>query len=125
MLSKKKSMYKRYIHKVRDKVVMERAMLKKTHSKKFRDIRLKRSEEKRFTLPEGLERYCDAKIFSGEFVTGEVMGPVIVGGNKSLLSKEEVAVLARGPKFTIRRILSRERFLVELEKAFVNKMDKT
>ena len=92
MLSKKKSMYKRYIHKVRDKVVMERAMLKKTHSKKFRDIRLKRSEEKRFTLPEGLERYCDAKIFSdehaGEFITGEVMGPVIVGGNASLLSKE-------------------------------------
>ena len=47
------------------------------------------------------------------------MGPVIVGGNKSLLSKEEVAVLAKGPNITIRRILSRERFLVELEKAFV------
>ena len=66
LLFKKKSMYKIYIHKVRDKVVEERAMLKKTHSKKFRDIRLKRSEEKKFKLPEGLERYATAKIFSDE-----------------------------------------------------------
>ena len=31
----------------------------------------------------------------------------------------QVAVLSIGPKFTIRRILSKERFLIELEKAFV------
>ena len=123
LLQNKKSMYKRFIHKMRDKVVNERDMLKKTHSRKFREIRLKRSEQKQFTLPDGLERYKNAKIFSdehaGEFVTGEVLGPVIVGGNTTLLSGDEVAALSRGPKFTIRRILSRERFLVELEKSFV------
>ena len=48
-----------------------------------------------------------------------MLGPVVVGGNHHLLSKYEVAVLSRGPNFTIRRILYRKRFLIKLEKAFV------
>ena len=46
----------------------------------------------KLSLPDGLEMYSDARIFSDEhavdFVPGEVHGPVAVGGNKSLLSKE-------------------------------------
>ena len=123
LMKKRKSEYKRFIHKVRDRVGKERADVKRLHEKKFREIRMKRTAETKFTLPEGLERYQNAKIFSddhsGKFVPDKILGPVVVGGNLSLLSKEEVAVLARGPKFTIRRILSRERFLIELEKAFI------
>ena len=70
-----------------------------------------------------MKRYENAKVFLEEFVKefkpGDMLGPVVVGGNHHLLSKDEVAVLSRGPKLTIRRILSRERFLIELEKAFV------
>jgi hypothetical protein len=44
---------------------------------------------------------------------------VIVGENASLLSSDEVAILTRGPKFSVRRVLNKERFLVELEKAYI------
>ena len=53
------------------------------------------------------------------YVPGDVKGPVVVGGNTSLLNKDEVAVLTRGPKFTIRRALNRERFRVEAEKSYI------
>ena len=46
-------------------------------------------------------------------------GPVVVGANTNLLSLAEVAILTRGPKFTVRRILCKERFLLEMEKCFV------
>ena len=119
----KKSGYKRFINKVRDKAGGLRQALKKHHLQRIRDIRIKRKEEKRFELPQELRRYKSAKIFldehEGEFKPGDMLGPVIVGGNNYLLNKDEVAVLSRGPKFTIRRILSKERFLIELEKAFV------
>ena len=43
----------------------------------------------------------------------------MVGGNGNLLSQEEVAILIRAPKYTIRRIMDKERFLLEMEKVFV------
>ena len=44
---------------------------------------------------------------------------MIVGENNELLSADEVAILTRGPKFTVRRVLDRERFILEMEKVFV------
>ena len=72
-------------------------------------------------IPPNLEKYKDAKIFKDDemFKPGMVKGPVTVGDNPDLLSKEEVAILTRGPKFTIRRVMDREKFLVEMEKAFI------
>ena len=46
------------------------------------------------------------------------MGPVTVGLEDNLLDVDEVAVLKRGPKFCCRRILCRERFLIEIKKCF-------
>ena len=90
LMKKRKSEYKRFIHKVRDRVGKERADMKRLHEKKFREIRMKRTAETKFTLPEGLERYQNAKIFSGDhsgqFVPDEILGPVVGGGNLSLLS---------------------------------------
>ena len=42
-----------------------------------------------------------------------------MGEDPTLLSKEEVAVLMRGPKFTVRRVLCKEWFLVEMEKCYI------
>ena len=42
-----------------------------------------------------------------------------MGAYTNLLSLAEVAILTRGPKFTVRRILCKERFLLEMEKCFV------
>ena len=40
-------------------------------------------------------------------------------GEDSTLSEEEVAVLMRGPKLTVNRVLCKEWFLVEMEKCFI------
>ena len=86
-------------------------------------IRQERKKDKPFDLPDLLVRYAGAKVFKNEyinnFVQGEVKGPVVAGANTNLLSLAEIAILTRGPKFTVRRILCKERFLLEMEKCFV------
>ena len=44
---------------------------------------------------------------------------MIVGENDTLLSIDEVAILTRGPKITVRRVLDREQFNLEMEKVFL------
>ena len=123
LLKKRRSVYKRYINWVREKATRLRRNLKTENSKKIRMIRMSWKEEKKFELPDLLARYRESKVFRDEaeagFKPGEVLGPVIVGEDTSLLSRGEVAILTRGPKFTIRRILDRERFILEMEKVFV------
>ena len=41
-----------------------------------------------------------------------------VGLEDNLLDSDEVAILVRGPKFCCRRVLCKERFLVEMEKCY-------
>ena len=76
----------------------------------------------KLNLPKELQRYKKAEIFQQRakitFKPGQAIGPVVVGLEEDLLSKEEVAVLVRGPKFCVRRILDEERFLVECEKSY-------
>ena len=122
MLGKKgKNTYKRTVNKIKELVDRERRQIKLDNKNKVREIRIERKKESRYKVPELLKRYEHAKVFSEEqpFRPGEVRGPVIVGENINLLSRDEVAILTRGPKFTVRRILDKERFLTELEKAFI------
>ena len=121
-LERQKNNYRKFIHKVRDKVARERRLTRKRNKNKVRAIRIKRKREVRALLPAIIRRYAGCKIFKedGEgFVPGEVKGPVLVGEDPTLLSKEEVAVLMRGPKFTVRRVLCKEWFLVEMEKCYI------
>jgi hypothetical protein len=44
-----------------------------------------------------------------------MIGPMMVGLEERLLDMDEVAILVRGPKFCVRRIMCEERYLVECE----------
>jgi hypothetical protein len=81
-----------------------------------------RNRDRNKAIPKELRRYSDAKVFREEarrlFKPGEVMGPVMVGLEENLLDMDEVAVLKRGPKFCCRRVLCKERFLMEMEKCY-------
>ena len=93
LMAKCKNKYSKFIHKVRDKVAKERKMRNK---KKVRAIKIKRKQEVKALLPIIIQRYTNARIFKedgGGFMPGEVKGPVIVGEDATLLSKEEVAIL--------------------------------
>ena len=123
LLNKKRSVYRRHINMVRDRASRLRKKLKKDNIRKRRMIRMSWKEEKKFELPKILSRYKEAKVFSEVgteyFKPGEIKGPVIVGENNKLLSTDEVAILTRGPKFAVRRVLDKERFILEMEKVFV------
>ena len=79
-------------------------------------------QKAKVNIPPELKRYKDAKIFRNDaskvFKPGEVVGPVTVGLEENLLDSDEVAILVRGPKFCCRRVLCKERFLVEMEKCY-------
>ena len=54
-----------------------------------------------------------------EIAMEALKGPVLVGGRDIKLSHGERAILTRGPKFTVRRVMNLEGFLVEMHKCFV------
>ena len=72
--------------------------------------------------PNHCNKYKNVEIFrkdaSQSLKPGVAIGPVMVGLEEGLLDDEEIAVLCRGPKFCVRRMLDEERFLVECEKSY-------
>ena len=76
-------------------------------------------KKEKFKLPPELKRYKKVAVFGKEaediFKPGEVLGPVVVGEETDILSKDEVEVLKKGPKFCIRRVLSKEKYMVMLK----------
>ena len=116
---------RRLKNRLRDEVGREREMVKKDHIKQLREIMMskKKIKKDKFKLPPELKRYRQAALFGKEaediFKPGEVLGPVVVGKEAKILSKDEVEVLKKGPKFCIRRVLSKEKYMVEQEKTYV------
>ena len=104
LLGKRKSNYKRFVNRMRDEANALRRTLRGENKINIRGIVIERRKEANsFKVPEVIKRYANAKIFDDdlakEFKPGEILGPVIVGENASLLSKNEVSILARGPEF--------------------------
>ena len=122
-LGKKEEEKRRVSNRIRDEVGRQRREIKRDHKKQIRQTRIEQKARKmEVLLPKELSRYREAKVFSKDarmvFKPGEVMGPVTVGLEENLLDQDEVAVLKRGPKFCCRRILSKERYLIEMEKCY-------
>ena len=122
-LGKRDEEKKRLSNKVRDEVGRQRREIKRDHKKQIRQIRIDAKKRKReLVLPKELKRYEEARIFMKDarriFKPGTMLGPVTVGLEENLLDTDEIAVLRRGPKFCCRRILSEERYLIEMEKCY-------
>ena len=113
---------KKFRHTLNDRLCIKRREIRKDHKNQVRAIRIATKKEDKMRLPEELRKYQNVKIFSKDAMTkfkaGATIGPVVVGLDEDLLSKDEVTVLCRGPKFCVRRILSEERFLMECEKSY-------
>ena len=118
----KESEKRKFSNRLRDTVNLQRKKVKKEHKDQIRAIRIDSKKLKEVKLPKELRRYRTAKIFDEDarkiFRPGEILGPVTVGLEENLLDDEEIAVLRRGPKFCCRRILCKERFLIEMEKCY-------
>ena len=120
MLGSKSKEYKMFINKVKETIKFLKTKQQKKREEKVRRVKsnIKKST---FKLQHNLSRYSSAKIFTSdsELPPEELRGPVLVGDEEITLSFGEKAVLTRGPKFTVRRILSLENFLNELTKCHV------
>ena len=97
-----------------------REKLKKKYKEKVKTLKGRKKKED-FKLPENLDRYSEARIFRSdeELVPEEPKGPVTVGNRAITLSGGEKSVLTRGPKYTLRRILSKENFLCDMTTCFI------
>ena len=112
--------YKKYVNGLRDKFDKERTALRKKNEEKVRRVKFKKKRVE-FKLPVSLSRYNSAQVFSSdkEIIPELLKGPVIVGDREIKLSRGERMVLTRGPKYVIRRILSKEVNLNDMMKSFV------
>ena len=128
---------RRFNNRVREAIERSRRLIRKDHQKQIREIRIggKKTDKeriKKYKLPPELNRYKKAGIFQSDadeqFKPGQAIGPVVVGLEADLLDKDEVAIVVRGPKFCVRRILSEERFMIDCERSYfklrIEMMDK-
>ena len=120
---------KRIINNTKTRINKQRQKIQQKHKKKISSYKSKtkakakkmndkQKDPKKYNIPRELDRYTDIKVFSSnEEITPEDMKPPVIIGEDVVLTEEEEEVLKLGPKFTLRRVLDRETFLVEVEKA--------
>ena len=110
---------RKFLNTLREMLDRRREEVRRDHK---REIKIAGKKEDRMKLPKELLRYKKAKIFQPDAKTkllpGQAIGPMMVGVEDDLLDKDEIAVLVRGPKFCVRRVLNEERFLMECEKSY-------
>ena len=79
-------------------------------------------------LPEECRKYENLRLFRETDIKPEPPKPPVIVG-EIILSEEEISVLAKGPKFTLRNILDKGNYLEEVEKAYIkekyNRIGKT
>ena len=65
------------------------------------------------------DQYKELRIFKGEEIKPEPLKPQVVASKDLTLDEDEILILSKGPKFTLRNILDRQTYLEELEKSFI------
>ena len=85
----------------------KRGEVRRDHKIQVKAIsRIYGKKEDKVKLPPELHRYRKAKVFQPDaitkLVTGQAIGPMMVGVEDDLLDKDEIATLVRGPKFCVR-----------------------
>ena len=76
-------------------------------------------EASSFKIPESLEKFSNLKIFSSENLLkdGAEIDPPLICDDKITLSQDEINLLSKGPKFSVRRDLVENDFKLEVEKS--------
>ena len=107
-----------FVRKMKEETAKVKGDIRKKNKSKIKHLQ-KKTEVKRVSLPKGLLRYKRLRILGDEVWKADTLrGPVIVDDDINL-NKDEIAVLTRGPKFAIRKKLSLEQFLNNLESCLI------
>ena len=119
-----KNVYVRIMSKLRSKVDRVRMLIKERNSNKVKEY-LKEREEEEWREPsilqEEMGEFGKLRIFNGKTIRQEERKPPVIS-RKVTLAKFELEILSKNPKFAVRAMMSKERFLVEFEKGMVKKL---
>ena len=113
-----------YIDKVKKSVAVIRESVRKKNFIKLQHLSKKHRDKKKSILPEQLKRYTGTAIFQEECLMAaeRLNGPVVVedmDGEAVDLGEDEIALLSKGPKFSVYKRCDRESFLESMEAAFI------
>ena len=114
----------RMMKSMRSHVEVVRTQWKNKYLKKTKDYLAQRELDEASelsTLQEELGEFGKLRIFSGVSIPPEERKPPVTTKEVEL-SKYEIEVLSKNPKFAVRAMMSKEKFMVEVEKGMCKKL---
>ena len=107
-----KNVYMRIMRKLKTKVDRIRMMIKKKNANKIKEYLLERDQEELqelSILQEEMGEFGKLRIFSGKSIPQEERKPPVTSREVSL-SKYELEVLSKNPKFVVKALMSKEKY---------------
>ena len=109
--------------KLMDKVSRIRKQIKKKNKSKIetgmKKLNRKRALERASSLPEECAKYSKLRAFRGENITPEHTKPPVVTSPELILTQSEINILSKRPNFTLRNVLDKTHYMIEVEKGLV------
>ena len=118
-----KNVYNRIMRKLKAKVQRIRLDIKAKNSEKIAKYKKEKDEDdfsELSSLREEMGEFGKLRIFQGITIQPDKRKPP-VRGRKVDLSTDELEVLSKNPKFAVRSMMSKERFMSEFEKGLCKK----
>ena len=118
------SEYMKVWKRLRAKIQRIRVDIKKKNSDKIKgyiDEKNQEDLEELSILQEEMGEFAALRIFSGESIQPEERKPPVTS-KEVTLSKYEQEVLAKHPKYAVRAMMSKERWMIEFEKGMCKKL---
>ena len=125
VVDNKRFKQKRLVRQARQKIESLKHILRAKNEAKvvryesLQKRRVEAQETSSFVIPDSLEKFKDLKIFSSDnlMVDGAEIDPPMVCDDDISLSHEELLLLSKGPKFSVRKDLKENEFKLEVEKS--------
>ena len=122
-LGKDSNKYRKILKKLKEKVSRIRKQRKEKNKSKIetgmKKLNKKRALEKVSSLPEECSKYSELRAFRGEEIIPEPPKPPVVTSPEIILTQSEINILSKSPKFTLRNVLDKTQYMIEVEKGLV------
>ena len=118
-----KNVYASVMKRLKSKVQRIKLSVKKKNMDKISRYKMEKDAEtldELSSLKEEMGEFGDLRIFRGITIQPEGRKPTVTS-KEVILSKDEEEVVSRNPKFAVRSMMSKERFMVEVEKGLCKK----
>jgi hypothetical protein len=119
-----KEYYKKVMKKLKAKVLRIKTLIQKKNKEKisrYKEDRDEKQLDELSSLREEMGEFGSLRVFNNIPIQPEGRKPPVVGSDEISLSEDEISLLSRGPKFTLRNVINKEIYMAELEKGYVKK----